>query len=138
MKQFYAKYKEYINYLIFGVGTMIVSQGTYALFAKVFGWEIAVANAGSWILAVAFAYITNRLWVFEDKASGAKGITIEVLKFAVGRLATYFIETLIIEVTVRVFNWNELLMKLVAGIIATILNYFISKFIVFRKSKTEK
>ncbi|MBR3003667.1 MAG: GtrA family protein [Lachnospiraceae bacterium] len=135
MKAFYLKYKEYINYIIFGIGTMIVSQGTYALCAKVFGFEIALANAVSWICAVAFAYITNRTWVFEHKAHGTKGIIIEIIEFAAGRVATYFVETAIIEVTVRVFNWNELLMKFIAGVIATILNYIISKFIVFRKRK---
>ena len=137
MKSLYLKYKEYINYLLFGIGTMIVSQGSYALFAKVCGFEIAIANALSWICAVAFAYITNRTWVFENKSYGAKGVIIEIIEFAAGRVATYFIETFIIEFTVRVFNWNELLMKFVAGCVATVLNYFISKFIVFRKRKSE-
>ena len=64
----YKKYKEIINYLIFGVLTTLISIVTYAIFTKVFHIDYLISNVLSWIIAVLFAYITNKIYVFESKS----------------------------------------------------------------------
>ena len=79
--ELYKKYKEIINYLIFGVLTTVVSIGTYALFTKLFSINYLVSNILSWILAVLFAFITNKLFVFESKSKDKKQVTKEMINF---------------------------------------------------------
>ena len=67
LSRIYKKYKEIINYLIFGGLTTLVSIGTYALFTIVFNIDYLVSNVLSWIIAVLFAFITNKLFVFASK-----------------------------------------------------------------------
>lgn len=68
MKKFWNKYKEIITYIIFGVLTTLVSWGSYALFVNLMSMSVFLGNLLSWICAVAFAYVTNKLWVFDSKA----------------------------------------------------------------------
>lgn len=75
IKELYLKYKEIINYLIFGGLTTIVSFGSYYVSARIMGIDEVVSNVISWILAVLFAYITNKLFVFESKANRKEGNT---------------------------------------------------------------
>ena len=63
----YKKYEEIINYLIVGVLTTLVSIGTYGLFAKIIGINYLISNIISWVVSVAFAYITNKIFVFKNK-----------------------------------------------------------------------
>ena len=68
MKKFWNKYKEIITYIIFGVLTTLVSWGTYNVFVGAVKMPVWLGNALSWICAVTFAYVTNKLWVFDQKA----------------------------------------------------------------------
>ena len=77
--KYYKKYDEIINYLIFGVLTTVVTIITYAIFTNTFlssksALDIQIANVLSWIIAVTFAYLTNRKYVFKSKAQGSKRI----------------------------------------------------------------
>ena len=67
--ELYKKYKEVINYLIFGGLTTVVSMVSYFIFTRVFGIDEVVSSAISWFCAVTFAYITNKIWVFESKTN---------------------------------------------------------------------
>ena len=67
-----------LRYLIFGVLTTVLNVGTYMLLSQYIGIDAAISNIIAWIVGVAFAYITNRLWVFESKASGFKEILREL------------------------------------------------------------
>lgn len=128
---FYIKNKEILLYLFFGGLTFIVSICSYACFEYGVGLNPLIANLFSWVLAVLFAYITNRIWVFETVASKLKEIFREILSFFGGRIATLVLEELILYVGIELLDINSILVKVIGQIVVIILNYFISKFYVF-------
>ena len=122
---FYKKNKEILLYLFFGGLTFLVSIISYAFLNIQIGWNALIANIGSWILAVSFAYVTNRVWVFDSNA--------ETTSFIGGRVATLVIEELILFIFITNLGMNSMLVKIVAQVIVIVLNYVISKLIVFKK-----
>ena len=130
---FYRKYKEPLLYLFFGGLTFFLSIGLYWLFAHPLGLSPLVANALSWVLCVAFAYVTNRTWVFKEKAHDSRGIVREAASFVAGRLATLGLEELILWLGISVLGISDIAVKVVAQVLVIVGNYFISKFLVFRK-----
>ena len=137
IKELYIKYKEIKNYLIFGILTTIVSLLTYYLLVYTIlnpnkPIELQIANIISWITCVTFAYITNRKYVFNSKD---KNIIKEITKFYSSRLSTLFIDMLIMFIFVTKLNFNDKIIKIIVQIIIIILNYILSKLLVF-KNKT--
>jgi len=90
-------------------------------------------NVLSWILCVAFAYVTNRIWVFRDKAEGAAGIAREAASFAAGRLATLALEEAVLWLGITILGVDDLLVKIAAQVLVIVGNYAVSKLFVFRK-----
>lgn len=88
MKKFWNKYKEIITYIIFGVLTTLVSWGTYNVFVGAVKMPVWLGNALSWICAVTFAYVTNKLWVFESKSWNIKLVVKEIISFFGSRALT--------------------------------------------------
>ena len=139
IKELYVKYKEIINYLIFGVLTTVVSLATYygltlTILDPEKAVELQIANIISWIAAVTFAYFTNRKWVFENKE---KANIKEASKFYLSRVSTLLIDMALMFIFVTKLGVNDKIMKLVVQVVVTILNYVFSKFIVFREKKNE-
>ena len=132
---FYKKNKEILLYLFFGGLTFLVSISSYAVFNIRIGWNALTANIASWILAVAFAYVTNRIWVFTSSADSKRGIAREVVSFVSGRIVTLVIEELILLVFVTALEMNSILVKIVAQVVVIALNYVISKLVVFKSKK---
>jgi len=129
------KYKEVIMYLIFGVLTTVVSLVSYYLLTITIlnpesALQLQIANIISWILSVAFAYVTNRKYVFESKSNN---YIKEITSFVGGRVATLLMDMLIMFVFVTVLHMNDKLFKLVSQVIVIIANYIISKIFVFKK-----
>ena len=135
IRKLWTKYKSYILYLIFGGVTTLVNWLCFYVCAHLLHMGTVPANIIAWIVAVVVAYLTNRKWVFESRASGAKRIIKEVAGFTVSRLVTLGVETLLMWVTVDICGWNDLLMKIIVNIIVVIMNYIFSRFIVFRPEK---
>ena len=134
IKKLYLKYKEIINYLIFGILTTIVSLLTYYLLVYTILnpnnlIELQIANIISWITCVTFAYITNRIYVFNSKN---KNIIREIIKFYSSRLTTLFLDMLFMYIFVTRLEFNDKLIKLIVQIIIIILNYILSKILVFK------
>lgn len=126
----YKKYKEIINYLIFGGFTTLISIITYALFAKVFHIDYLISNVLSWIIAVLFAYITNKMFVFESKSK--KDIK-EITSFFFFRIVSLIMEMIILYIFVDMLHIDDLVTKIIAQIIVIISNYVFSKVFVFKK-----
>ncbi len=124
--------KELLLYEFFGVFTLLISIGSFALFTETLMIDPLVANVFSWVLAVAFAYVTNRNWVFKKTATGAGDVIHETMRFVSGRLSTLIIEELIILVCVTWLGMDNMIVKVVAQIVVILLNYCISRFWVFR------
>ena len=144
LKNLYFKHKEIINYLLFGGMTTVVSWGTYSLFVKAIGMSVGVGNILSWICAVLFAFVTNKLFVFESKTWQPATALREFVSFIGARLATGVIEWFGVPyfstpgLPHPLFGVKGLLAKVVVSIVVIILNYIFSKFLVFiKKDKPE-
>jgi putative flippase GtrA len=137
IKNICIKNREIIVYLIVGVLTTIVSLGVYyGLVLTILdpnkALELQIANVISWIAAVTFAYFANRIFVFKSKN---KNMLKEGFKFCSSRIFTLLIDMLIMFIMVTLLHLNDKIAKIVVQVIVTILNYIISKFIVFKKNK---
>lgn len=137
--KYYKKYDEIINYLIFGALTTVVTIITYAIFTSTFlsaktALDIQIANVLSWIIAVTFAYLTNRKYVFKSKAQGSKRIK-EIINFFLARISSLIIEMLFMYVTVTLLSYNDLICKVIAQVIVIVFNYICSKLIIFKKEE---
>lgn len=126
------KRKELVRYVFFGVCATAVSVGSFALCEGLLGINELVANVISWILAVNFAYLTNRTWVFSSRATG-KAMLAEWLSFCSGRLVTLGLEELMLLVLVTWLSFPGTPVKLAAQAVVLVGNYLISKLIVFKK-----
>ena len=133
LRELCGRYREQLLYLVFGFLAFLVSMGTFALADRVLKMPTLVANVFSWVITVAFAYVTNRTWVFESKATGLAPIVREILSFAAGRLLTLGVEEFMLFVGVTLLAFDSILVKLIAQVVVIILNYVISKFVVFRR-----
>ena len=132
---FLKKYKEQISYLFFGGCTFLVSIVTFYLFTKGMGMSATVANIPSNAIAILFAYVTNKLFVFEKKTEGGKALLKEFLSFIGGRLLTFLMEEVIIYVGTEVLHIDGMIVKIAGQVAVIVSNYFISKFFVFRKDQ---
>ena len=132
---FYSSHKEGLLYLFFGGCTFFIGIISFAFCVYSLGMEEIASNNVSWCIAVAFAYITNRTWVFSDKSNTALGIIREFVSFAIGRLVTLFLENAIIWLFVNIFMVHTMITKFIGQIVVIITNYLISKFFVFKKDK---
>ena len=134
----YIKNKEVINYLIFGVLTTVVSLLVYYLLTFTIldankPVELQIANILSWIAGVAFAYITNRKYVFESQNNNIKK---EVSSFVGARIITLIMDMLIMYIGVTIFKGNDKVIKIISQIIVIVSNYLFSKIFVFKKNST--
>lgn len=129
----YKKYKEILLYLFFGFLTFVLSVSTYVLFNQKFGINELLANIISWLIAVMFAFITNYIWVFQVRENTLKDFLKQMFGFYMGRLFTLCVEEVILAIFVIWMQLDGLFVKVIAQIIVIVLNYVISKLIIFRK-----
>lgn len=148
MKKLIEKYKELILYVIFGVLTTIVNYAVY-FGCKALHLPYQPATVIAWIAAVAFAYITNRIWVFESKTCGAKAILKEIVLFVGARLFSLVLELIIMFIGMDLLSagertiilldktlpLGEFITKTVAQIVIIVSNYIFSKLVIFRKKR---
>lgn len=127
------KYKEPILYLVFGGLTTLINIVVYALLTRAMSMELTLATILAWVAAVIFAYVTNRKWVFQSRAAGFKPILGEAAAFFGGRIFSGLLDLGIMFLFAEKLGFNDLLIKIISNVIVIILNYIISKWIVFRK-----
>jgi len=130
----YEKYKDIIPYLFFGICTTMVNVVVYWISAYPLGLDIMPSTILAWILAVLFAYVTNRKWVFHSEAKGKKAIIKEIISFFACRLATGIVDGLCMFVFVELLEWNDVIVKFTANVLVIILNYITSKLVIFKRS----
>ena len=127
------KYREIIAYLVFGVLTTLVNYVFYLPCYNMFGFSAALSNVIAWVAAVAFAFLTNKPFVFKSDDWSAGTVWSEAIRFVSGRVLSGIIETAFLIILVDGLNWNGNLMKVLLGFAVVIGNYVISKWFVFRK-----
>lgn len=140
LKTKYAEYAEIIRYLIIGILTTLVSLGTYyALVLTILNpddaLQLQIANVISWIVSVLFAYFTNRSFVFKVKDSR---VLSEFFKFVMSRVFTLLVDMAIMFIFVSLLHLDDKIIKLITQVIVIVLNYILSKFLVFIKPKESK
>lgn len=122
-------------YIVVGICTMIVSLVSYFIMANTLQIYYQVANIISWVLAVAFAYVTNKKYVFKSPYINVKEMGKEVISFVSSRVASLMAEILSMFFFVQIFQIDDNIVKLMNQVLVTVLNYIFSKFWVFRKGK---
>ena len=130
--------KEIILYAVFGVLTTLINIGSFYIMTSFFHIENDLANNIAIILAVLFAYVTNKDLVFHSQAEGFGERFIEFCKFILGRLVTMFIESIGGSLMFKYLPIPTIVSKCLITIIVIILNFFISKFFAFKSSNNEK
>lgn len=127
------KYWDILTYLIFGVLTTVVNYAVYLPAYNLLGLSASVSNMLSWVVAVAFAYLTNKPFVFKSHDWSKETVIPELTKFVSCRLASGAMETVILLLAVDILGWNGNIWKLLTQVMVVVLNYVFSKLIVFRK-----
>lgn len=129
------KYKEQILYVFFGGLTTLINWGAYALCYNVLGVSNVPSVIIAWILGVEFAFVTNKIWVFESRSFDTKTVLRELWTFVAARLVTGLLDLGIMYLAVDVLGGNGNVWKLISNVIVIILNYVFSKLIVFKKQE---
>lgn len=127
----YNQYKMPILYIIFGGLTTLVNIIVYFVCYDVLALSNVLSTIIAWILSVIFAFITNKLYVFESKSNS---MFYEISTFFGCRLGTGILDVGIMYLTVDILKWNALLMKIISNVIVIVLNYILSKVIIFKKN----
>lgn len=131
-KPFYKRHKEVLLYLFFGGVAVLLNLGLFFLFDQVLKINELIANVICWIICVLFQFVTNRTWVFEAKEEKTNTLLGQMLSFFGGRLFTLGVEEAILAIFITWLMLNSIVVKIIAQIVIIVLNYIISKFVVFR------
>lgn len=144
IKNLLIKYKEIITYVIFGGLTTLVNWVVYTLLVNCTSAGITISNAIAWVASVIFAFVTNKIWVFESKSFKPTVLFKEFTSFIASRVVTGFFEIAGVPLLVKIgidqtiFGIKGMAAKLIVSVVVIILNYVFSKLIVFRKNKNNK
>lgn len=133
LKKLFTRYRSVVAYLFFGVCTTLVNIAAYYICARIFHLNTSASVIVAWFLAVIFAFLTNKSWVFGSKSWDIKTVTRELISFIICRAATGVMDLVIMLVTVDILHWNDMAMKIISNVLVIILNYVASKLIIFKK-----
>lgn len=138
MKKLFEQYKDVIPYLFFGVCTTGVNVVTYWVMAHPLSMEVMPSTFVAWSLAVLFAYLTNRKWVFHSSASGSAEVMKELVSFFGCRIATGMVDWACMYLFVDIWAWDDVLVKLATNVLVIVLNYIASKLLIFKRGYRDK
>lgn len=135
IKSFISNSKDIILYLFFGVCTTLINVVAYWISAHILKLSTMASTIVAWILAVLFAYITNRKWVFHSSSERKLEILKEIISFISCRFGTGLVDWASMFVFVDILKFDDVIIKFMANIIVIILNYTASKLLIFKKRK---
>lgn len=128
------KSKEIINYIIFGVLTTAINFISYFFLTQSIGLDIVISNVVAWFISILFAYITNKIFVFHSKKLELKFILREMGAFFLARLFSGICCDIgLFTLLVKVFKFNDIIVKIIMQILVVIINFVLSKWIIFNK-----
>ena len=133
IKNLVQKHRDILSYLFFGGLTTVVNYLVYLPCYNLLNLSAAVSNAIAWAVAVAFAYLTNKPFVFRSHDWSMKTVVPELTKFVTCRIGSGLLETGILFLCVDLLAWNGNVWKLITSVLVVILNYIASKLLVFKK-----
>ncbi len=129
--------REIMLYLLFGVLTTVVNYVSYYIFTRYLQLDVLLANGLAWILSVIFAYITNKIYVFQSKTTSLSDLGKEFMLFISARIGSGVFDMLIVYLFVDVFGMSDLVIKLISNVVVIIANWAISKLFIFKGQPTE-
>ncbi|MCM3763509.1 GtrA family protein [Neobacillus niacini] len=124
--------KEVISYLVFGVLTTLVNIVSYFILVKFMGIDYKWATTIAWVLSVLFAFITNKLYVFNSRRMGVAILAKEFVSFVFFRLLSYFIDIGMMILLVEWLKVDDVFAKVAANVVVIVMNFFASKLFVFK------
>lgn len=124
-----------LSYLFFGVLTTLVNYAVYLPLYNYAGLSATASNMIAWVAAVAFAFLTNKPFVFGSHDWSLQVVLPELGKFLGCRIGSGLAETAVLFLTVDLLAWNGNLWKLLTSVLVVVLNYVGSKLLVFKKKK---
>lgn len=135
IKALILKYWDIVSYLFFGGVTTLVNWGVYALLYNVLGASNMVSTAAAWLLAVAVAFVTNKIWVFKSPSFDAQTMKRELTSFLSARILTGLLDMAIMYISVEQMHMNGNVWKLISNVVVIVLNYVASKLYIFKKRR---
>lgn len=126
------KSKEIISYIVFGGFTTVINFIIYLVCTRIFTMDKMLSTAIAWFFSVLFAYITNKLFVFNAKTDTFYKTIAECAKFFAGRLSTGLLDEAFILVFAEMLHFNDILVKMITTVIVIVANYVISKLYIFK------
>ncbi len=127
------KYWDILAYLFFGVCTTVVNYIVYLPCYNLLHFSATLSNILAWVVAVVFAYLTNKPFVFKSNDWSRETVIPELTKFVGCRIGSGAMETVILFLAVDLLGWNGNIWKLLTQVMVVILNYIGSKLLVFTK-----
>lgn len=134
IKRMCTKYKELLLYGIFGVLTTLINIGCFFVLDQL-EVNMYLNNTISWVVSVLFAYITNKIFVFESKDCSFKVLIKEGSSFFFFRILSYFMDMFAMYLLVDIFLLSKMFSKIISNIIVIIANYVFSKLFIFKKKQ---
>ncbi len=128
-----SKLYEIVSYLFFGVLTTIVNYVAYWAFTRGAGMSVAVATFWAWALAVLFAFVTNKIWVFHSQTSTVKAFCTELAAFVAARVFSGVLDVALMWLFADKMGLPDMWVKLALNVFVTVLNYIFSKLWIFKK-----
>lgn len=124
-----------LPYLIFGVLTTVVNIVVFAATYRFLHWSWPLSNSLAWLLSVLFAFVTNKLWVFHTHSSSWQALLWEFVKFIVARIASYGVDMATMYICIDLAGISDFIAKLISQVLVVVINYFLSKLIIFNHGK---
>lgn len=133
IKKLFEKYKSIILYGFFGVLTTVINIASYFVCYNILKIPNVISTIVAWVLGVVFAFVTNKLFVFDSKSFEKNIILHEIITFFGCRVLTGVLDVGIMWIAVDIMNWNSILWKVISNILVIIANYIASKLVIFKK-----
>ncbi len=133
VKELFAQHREIILYLVFGVGTTVIDFAVSLSLVYLLDVNLYLSKVIAWICAVAFAYVTNREYVFHSQNKSTKSVLIEASEFVTGRLISLLLQELMMAILYEGAKMREWVVLVLSSVLVIILNYIFGKLLVFRK-----
>jgi len=128
--------KNIFSYIIFGIFTTIVNVVSFFCL-ELIGIDYKTSTIIAWVLSVIFAYMTNKKYVFKSTTKSVKETTLEFSNFTLGRILSLLIDLLCMVILIDVLNISNIIAKIVTNVLVVVINYFISKLFVFKKTSND-
>ncbi len=135
MQQLWQRYQQAVLYIFFGVLSTLVNLLVYFLCREWLSFSVVVSNGCAWFMAVAFAYITNRIYVFHSQAKTSRSLLREITLFYGCRVFSGLVETLLLWLLIERLLFPEVMVKVFTNILVVVLNYIFSKWWIFRSKQ---